>query len=207
MAATQNDTTMFLLSGQTNIKFTFDEKPDFDINGQKKLTVLELTSLLYDFTLLHDCIALTAIPDYKNYYFSRNFWYRKGRRLKPEHQLYLNKINHNSPLGLEIIIPLTVGSVTVPWLILQAVEKIQNWKLNREKLELEIEKLRLDNHLKNMESFNKDIELSNLLKRREAIDTFYRVVKRIDERQLSATDIQVIHRNPNDKNQDDNAKK
>lgn len=180
------------------IQLTFEEKGDFYILRQKKLTILELSSFIYDFSLLHDCVALSTIPEYENYYFSQYFWYRKGRPLHPEHQLYLNKISYNSPLGLEVIIPATAAALGMPLLIIQAVEKIQNWKLNREKLKfeveklkLEVEKLRLEVQQKNGDNFKQDIELNNVLRKPESIETFHRIVKRIEERQLTATDMEI----------------
>jgi hypothetical protein len=72
---------------QTNIKLTFEENVDFTINGEKKLTILELSRFLYDFNLLYDCITLATLSNYENYQFSYNFWYRNGQPLKAEHKL------------------------------------------------------------------------------------------------------------------------
>ena len=135
---------MNLLQSATGIRLTFEEKKGYAIQGKNKMSMLELSSFLYDFNLLHDCLALTTLPDYKDYYFAQYCWYRKGRPLHKEHQLYVNKINHNSPLELEVIIPIAAAALGMPWVILQAIEKIQNWKLNREKLQLEINNQQLE---------------------------------------------------------------
>lgn len=173
------------------IRLTFKEKGDFDILGQKKLALLELSSFLYDISLLYNCVALSVISDYDNYYFSRYFWYHKERPLRPEHRLYLNKINQNSPLELEVVIPLAATAAGIFWLIIQAIEKIQKWELNREKLKLEVEKLRLEVEQKNVERFKQDIELDNILEKQGAKKTFYRIVKRIEKRQLIAIDVEI----------------
>ena len=133
---------MFLFIPSFGLRLTFEENSDFPINKHDAVSILELSSLLYDFNLLHDCVTLTALKDYNDYRFTQYFWYRKGRPLKPEHQLYLNKIHHKSPLMLEVLLPATLAGLTIPWLIIQATEKICNWRLNREKLKLEVENLR-----------------------------------------------------------------
>lgn len=184
------------------IRLTFEEKGDFEILQEKKISLLELSNFIYDFSLLHDCLALSTIDEYKKYYFSHYFWYRNGRPLQPEHKLYLNKINHNSPLALEVVIPLTAAVLGMPLTIIKGIEMVRTWKIKEEKLKLEVEKLHLEVNKENVDSFKQDIELQNVLLERESLAIFNRIVRRIEERQLTATDIEVtiLDKKKNDNN-------
>jgi hypothetical protein len=192
-----------LLDGQSHLKFTFKEKSEIFIDGSEKISVLDLSSSLYDLTLLYDCIALAAIPEYREYNFHRFFWFRNGRPVKDEHRLYLEKINQNSPLSLEVIIPLAASSFGVPWLIIQAAEKIKNWGLNRKKLELEVEKLELENDQKRLANLEKKIQLDSILTERGALQTFNRVIARLENDKLIATDLEVITKSNTDDGQNE----
>lgn len=175
---------LLLLPGVTYISFTFEENSNIELNSKRLVTIQELSTLLHNIEMLHECISLSAISDYENYRFTRFFWYRNSRKLKEEHQLYLNKINHNSPLGLEVIIPLTAGVLGIPWLLLQAVEKIQNWKLNREKLQLEVKKLR-------GEQLQRDAQLDRILMEKNAWETFNRILQKIEASPFVGTNVTI----------------
>ncbi len=102
---------------------------------------VDISSLLYDLELAHDLATLVANKeDYPNYRFGRFFWYRNGRPIKDSHRIRALQISKQSPLLLEVVIP----SLAALWILLQIFEKVSNWELNREKLELEVRKLRLE---------------------------------------------------------------
>jgi len=193
------------LLGQTNLKFKFKETSDVTLPGEQKLTVEQLSSFLYYLNSLYDCLALAAIPDYSYYKFSFYFWRRSDRPLRDEHKLYLDKINYNSPLGLQVIIPLTAGALGIPLLMIQAIEKVQNWKLNRKKLKLEEQKLELEIEQKKLElaQMQLDIEqkrldiqqqpvqLDNILHERKADKIFNQIMKQLKKNKLVAVKIEV----------------
>ena len=132
-----------MLPGDIGLSMKFDERD--------KLSLLGLSSTFYDLTLLYDWSVLVAVPAYRNFNFTRNFWYRRGRPVDPEHALYVDAIRHDSPLGLELIIPAIGGAAGVPWILLQSIEKIQNWRLNRRKLRAEVEELESRSVLRQLE--------------------------------------------------------
>jgi hypothetical protein len=173
------------------IKFSFKEEGEYFIGDEAKVTIETLSSFLYDLNLLNDCLALALIDDYSNYNFSRFFYYRKVRPLKKEHKLYLNKINHNSPLGLEVIIPLAASAAGIPWLILQSVQKIRNWKLERRKLEIEVQKAELDLNEKKAKLVNEQLDIEEKLLKREALQTYNNVLKRIENHPFFAVDVEI----------------
>lgn len=103
--------------------------------------LLDISSLLYDFELLHDFSLLLCAEEYLKFHFSQNFWYRNGRPIEPYHKLRAAKIVKQSPLTIELIMAGAVAASGALWILVQAIERISNWKLNREKLQLEIKKL------------------------------------------------------------------
>jgi len=111
------------------IKFHEDKEP----------YLLDISSMLYDIELTHDFSVIIANKElYSNYHFNRYFWYRKGRPILKEHRIRALRIIKESPLILEVVIP-SLGAI---WILLQIFEKISNWNLNKEKLRLEVDKLR-----------------------------------------------------------------
>lgn len=146
----------------------------------KYLPLLDVCSLMYDIVLAHDLGVILTEKEYSDYKFGRFFWYRGGRPLKPYHSLRTLRIIKESPLVLEVVLT-SIGGI---WILLQIINKIQNWSLNREKLKLEVEKLREEKQLR-----NEDLIL--LAKRREAIDQFVNLIKRLDESPLKLKDIDI----------------
>jgi len=69
-------------------------------------------------------------------------------------------------------------------MLLQAIEKIQNWRLNREKLKLEVEKLR-------MEGEKLRLELEQKVKEREAFYILDPLVRRFEDIPLKLADIEI----------------
>lgn len=173
------------------IKFSFKEEGEYFIGDEAKVTIETLSSFLYDLSLLNDCLALALIDEYSNYNFSHFFYYRKGRPLKKEHKLYLNKINHNSPLRLEVIVPLAASAAGIPWLILQSVQKIRNWKLERRKLEIEVQKAELDLNEKKVKLVNEQLDIEEKLLKREALQTYNNILKRIENHPFFAVDVEI----------------
>ena len=105
-----------------------------------KTSLLDFSSLLYDLTLFHDAIVLAILEDYKEYNFSQYFWYRKGRGIREEHQLYLSRVKHESPMELVTILAAAAGSPAFLLALVKLIEKVSNWDLNRQKLQLYVVK-------------------------------------------------------------------
>ncbi|MBZ0328268.1 MAG: hypothetical protein K8F54_11725 [Altibacter sp.] len=177
------------------ISFNFKEKGEYTIAGQDKVTIETLSSFLYDLNLLNDLLVLSTIEDYENYNFSQFFYYRKGRPLKREHKLYLHSINHNSPLSLEVIIPLAASAAGIPWLIFQSVQKIQNWNLEKRKLKAETEKAEFDAKEKRIKVQNEQLDLEERLIKRDALDTWNNILKRISKKPFIADNIEITFLN------------
>ena len=110
------------------LRFSEDDRPN----------MLDITSLFYDFELLHDLSVLLVEEDYLNFRYSQTFWYRNGRPLNDAHRLKATRIVKESPLIWEVVLSSLGGF----WVMLQIIDKIESWPLKREKLELDVKKLR-----------------------------------------------------------------
>jgi hypothetical protein len=108
---------------------------------EEKPYLLDISSLLYDFELLHDFSLLLCAEEYFEYHFSQYFWYRNGRQIKSYHKLRAARIVKQSPLTIELIMADAVAASGALWILVQIIERISNWKLDRKKLQLEIKKL------------------------------------------------------------------
>jgi len=160
-------------------------------SNKKKLYLLDVSSVFYDLELLHDFSLLLFVKEYYNYQFSQGFWYRWGRRLKDEHKLQVIKIIKESPLTLELILNIIFISSGAIWIIIQAIEKISTWKLTREKLKLEVEKLRKEVNLLSYEEERAKIEIENKLREREALKTFEALLRRLKNNPIKIEDIEL----------------
>jgi len=173
-------------------------KLGLEFREDKQPFLLDISSLLYDFELLHDFAVILAYKEYFDYSLSqRFFWLRKGRPIKTEHRLKSSKIIKKSPLIIELVI----GAVGAIWILIQAMDKVSSWKLNRKKLRLEIEKIELEiKKLKNGEEISR-ITLEYEIQRREAFKTLNALVQRLNTNPIKLVDISVIE----DKKEEENA--
>ena len=166
-------------------------KLEFEENERPYM--LDITSLFYDLELLHDLSVLSAEEEYYDFRFTHNFWYRKGRPLKNYHRLTAARITKESPLVLEVVIP----SLCAIWVLLQLIEKIQNWELNREKLELEVKKLRREEeeHKQKVMDLYAD-QLDSYLWERGAKEFQDRIINRLSQNPISLRDLEIERDEP-----------
>jgi hypothetical protein len=155
---------------------------------EAKPFLLDVASLLYDIELSHDFGVLLVEPDYKSFEFSRFFWFRQGRPIKPQHRARAARIVKQSPLLLEVVIP-SLGAL---WVLLQIIEKISNWPLSKEKLELEVEKLRRerDEARERIRQQYAD-QLHRLVHDRKADPIEHSLTKRLSESPIRLVDLEV----------------
>jgi hypothetical protein len=104
--------------------------------------LLDVNSFLYDFNLLYEFARIGNDPSYSNYTLSRFSWTRKNRPLSESDQLRVVQLRHESPLLLVVIVAAVPSAVAAIWGMVQTTEKITNWKINREILQLQRDKLR-----------------------------------------------------------------
>jgi len=174
------------------IRLAFEDK--------KKPYFLDVSSLFYDFELLHDFSLLLYAEEYYNYRFSQYFWYRRGRPLKDEHRLRALKIIKESPLTVELILSTVAVSSGAIWVIVQAIEKISNWKLNKEKLKLEVENLRLEKRIRYYNEQKVRIEMENKFKERECWTIFTSLLKRFETNSIKLKSLDLTLERIDDEN-------
>jgi hypothetical protein len=93
-------------------------------------------------------------------------------------------ISKQSPLFLEIV----VGACASLWALLQIIDKVTNWNLNREKLRLEVQKLHRENLLKRLEL---DEKYETRLQQRQAKQIEQNLVKRLSSSEFNLIDLNV----------------
>lgn len=153
-------------------------------NEEDRPFLLDISSLFYDFELLHDFSLILCAEEYQTYRFSRNFWFRHGRPIKADHKLRVVRIVKESPLTIELAIAGFAAGSGALWILIQAIEKIQNWKLNREKVKLEVEKLR-------MEKDKLRLELEQMAEEREASYILKPLVRRLESIPIKLADLKI----------------
>jgi hypothetical protein len=161
-----------------------DIKLELVFSEEKKPYLLDISSLLYDFELLHDFSLVICAEEYSEYRFSRYFWYRNGRPIKPTHKIRASRIVKESPLTVELVLAGITALSGAFWVLVQAMEKIRNWKLNKEKLKQEVEKLRLENQIKR-------VELEQKVQEKEAFEIFTSLMNRFESNPISLVDIHI----------------
>ncbi len=172
-----------------NINHNIKMKLLFEV--EKKPYFLSISSLFYDFELLHDLSLLIYAEDYYDHIFSRYFWYRGGRPLKDKHRLRAIRIIKESPLTVELILNIAAISSGAIWVITQAIEKIGNWKLNRGKLKLQIKKLRKEINILNYDGKLKIIEMEKKLQERDCLIIFNSLIRRLESNSIRLKDMDL----------------
>lgn len=120
------------------LKFSDETEPD----------IIGISELLYDLNMAYEysylkkygndnSIAVDELLDTLHFYPVRHRRRRFSKIFGPEHQLKALAIRKESPLLIEVIVPL----VGCAWVMLQIIQKVENWPLERRKLQLEVAKL------------------------------------------------------------------
>jgi hypothetical protein len=161
------------------------------LGGEQTPYLSDISSLLYDFELSYNLSVILTAPEYADYVFSDNFFFRTRRKLKDEYRIRVSKITKESPF--EILLVIASGAVAVTAILkaldvlLDVIEKASTLGSKREKGRLENENLKKDGILK-------DLEIEKQLQKRKAKSIRDSLVKRIQKNpmQIVKFEIQVI---------------
>lgn len=151
---------------------------------EKKPYLLDITSLLYDFELLHDFSLILWADDYSDYKFSRFLLYRNRRPIMANHKIRVVKIIKESPLIVVVEINEILALTGALWTMLLLIEKIRNWRLNREKLMYEVKKLKLETEKLSM-------ELEQKLLERNAANILNSLLHRLESNPIKLEDVEA----------------
>jgi len=107
--------------------------------GRKSISALDLSSLIFDLNRIY-VVALRS--DKAGFGSTQGFgnFGRNSFRLSKDLQLDVGRIRFESPGLIELATASAEGASAV-WLMVQVLDKITSWDLNRKKLRLEIRKL------------------------------------------------------------------
>ena len=159
-----------------------------EFTEEKEPYLLDVSSMLYDLGLAHDLSVLLSQPEYESYRFTRYFWFRNNRPIKRSHRIRTVRISKQSPLLLEVVIPM-LGAILI---LIQIFEKVSNWKLNREKLELEVKKLRAEEQARKDQMIERYAEqLDAYLDERDAQKIGERIIQRFEKNPILLTDLHI----------------
>jgi hypothetical protein len=176
----------------------------------KRITVDEVGLFLYDLSSLYELVRLSIDNRYENYEFSQYSLYRNNRPLRTEDKLYVQRLQHESPILLvTTIAATTVAALSAIWVFTQIVEKIYNLPLNREKLksdielgktairlnELQIQKLERE-EISQTKSIISPDEAEDIFRKRGSIESINTVEKRLNNSPIQIREFGVKIRNP-----------
>jgi hypothetical protein len=157
---------------------------------EKKPYLLDISSLLYDFELMHD-YSLLISSEYPEYRFSQRFYYRNGRPIKQHHRLRAVKLIKESPLTVELIIAGVAVSSGALWTIIQIIDKITNWKLDRKKKRLEIEKLEMELEKIPIKKKKRKIDFEEEIFRRKEFGIERSIIRRLETNPMKLENIEL----------------
>ncbi|MBD3404233.1 hypothetical protein GF420_15190 [candidate division GN15 bacterium] len=98
----------------------------------------DITSALYGLELLHDFAILATEDTHRGYVFDDSFWSRSKRPIASEQLIRVSALAFASPLTVDMSMTTSSGIT----MLLAITHFIDFWPLKREKLLLEIGKLR-----------------------------------------------------------------
>ena len=156
-------------------------------------TLFQVTNFLYDINLIYELSRLATDPRYQNFRFSRYAYFRDGRPLRDADRLRIIKLTQESPLDL-VLAGATAGGVVIGgiWGLVQIIEKVSNFRLNRQKLQEEVIKLRRENETANRPSHIMDEEEAVAsIRMREAAPLIEGVGKRLSGSRVIIEEVEV----------------
>ena len=105
----------------------------------KPIAALDLSSLIFDLNRLYVLALRTPDGEYGSVREFRNYG-RNSYRLSQDLRLDVARIRFESPGLIELATASAAGASAI-WIMVQTLEKLTSWPLNRQKLRLEIVKL------------------------------------------------------------------
>jgi hypothetical protein len=158
-------------------------------------TLIDVSSFLYDWNLLYEFSRIVVDPRYADFKFSRFSVDRGAKRIRPEDRLEVQRLRVESPIELITIVAAVSAVATTLWVMTQTVEKIANFRLNREHLELQRDKLRKELHAghDNVQAYlsEGDATFREQLRIREADRYFNRVERRLDDSPVRVKELEI----------------
>jgi hypothetical protein len=160
----------------------------------------DVSSFLYDLELLHDLYAIVLSDHYYQFGFSRFFWYRKGRKIRPEDKIREVRISNESPL--QLVVEIVVGGIAVAsgvaYLVLRNLQTIASIRRTNQEirhqedlhpLEMEEQRLRIE-QLRRLGRID-ERRVEQMMSQRGATEIREQVERRLVENPLGVADIEI----------------
>jgi hypothetical protein len=121
------------------LKLTFE--------SDQQPTLMDFTSLLYDFELLHDLSVMSNLEEYRIYLDMPSMWaagwygrfWTRRRPIKYQHKLKVIKISRQSPWEVILVVSSVVVASKALVPLIEAAGKIVDWPFDRMKAQYEAE--------------------------------------------------------------------
>jgi hypothetical protein len=140
------------------LRLVFADPPAERVGHQ--VTVIDLTSAIYDFNLVYELAVMSSLEQYSDYDFSNFFLLGRKRPVSRQHQLRVERVSKRSPLELltqippEVLYPLgTGGGIAFLWSLRRLVQAVYTVDLDfsNARLRKRVENQRLRNELDDLQ--------------------------------------------------------
>jgi hypothetical protein len=154
----------------------------------------DISYFLHDFNLLYEFSRIIVDPKYRDHNFSRFSAYRNRHRIDADDQLGIETLSHKSPLLVIAVIGAVAAGAGALWAVTQAFEKIANFRVNRDIMIMNREKLRRELE----ESAISAPQVLNFpfrerLREREAAYFYEKVERHLEQNSIQITRISVSY--------------
>jgi hypothetical protein len=154
---------------------------ELEFPSSDHLGVLELSAFLYDLNRLYVVAFKTEEDPFELDVDSVRGYGRNSFRIAKEYQLEVSSVRFQSP-GL-LILSTAFAAIAAVWTTLQIIEKVKLWPLQKEKLELEVSKLRHEHQLRLSSGGDYIVAISRRFSAREDVESGARRLRKRGERQ------------------------
>jgi len=198
---------LYLISDAQNYRYSYEVSLRF--GGLDEPPIVALTEVLYGLESANDLgtsLIRRSKPPKKRKL--KQTWLERGRpKLRGKDRLRIDNVQLSSPLTLTLI----VSSLGAVWLFIQIIDKVRSWrqasaktKLEIQKLEEEIRKLRLENSKQELspnevrQAQTALPQIDDLAKAKRARGSLAVVIARLEHSLFKLEDIQVTRRDPDE---------
>ena len=186
------------------------ERPHFWIylrgEEEEKFPLLEdMYTFLHDFNMIYEISRVATDPNYDEFPFPQLIYFGDNGlniKIREEDRLHVESMSKKSPLELITVVaavPATIGAI---WGVVQIIEKVVNFRLNRRKLKEEVRKLEIENAQNNfppvvsepMDStflFENPRFLESRLEERRAIEYYRRIGDRLIKSKIEIVEVNI----------------
>jgi hypothetical protein len=167
------------LNRKVKVKLTFPEGENVYCD--------QFISLLKYLEIINDLGVVTVDKKYEKINIDKYFYYKSARPIEKNQRFIITEVSKKSPLSLTVVLA-SLGGL---WILIQIIDKIANWRLNRQKLRLEVEKLIIENQNNQQQGRELDDYLEYLNENPEVQRRLGRIQRELEENQMNLEDFDI----------------